>query len=211
MALEELIGRYGSGTGLFRDDNLTEYRHFANDFEAALYVHLYPSTKHLRKLPQDRATLYSVYGALLIDLKDLHGAEAAFGEALLVNPVSTYALFELGEVMKLSGRLQELRALTLRALEVAYTEGDLGRAYRNLGYLAVEDEDYELAVACYCMSLGFDPERAQAAQSELFYIQQVSGKTLALPDPATAEAILARNGIQAGPSQLVTQLMEEVN
>ena len=208
VALEELIGRYGSGTGLFRDDNLTEYRHFANDFEAALYVHLYPSTKHLRKLPQDRATLYSVYGALLIDLKDLHAAEAAFGAALLVNPVSTYALFELGEVMKLSGRLQELRALTLRALEVAYTDGDLGRAYRNLGYLAVEDEDYELAVACYCTSLGFDPERAQAAQSELFYIQQVSGKTLALPDPATAEAILARNGIQAGPSQLVTQLME---
>ena len=69
LVLEELIGRYGSGTGLFRDDNLTEYRHFANDFEAALYVHLYPSTKHLRKLPQDRATLYSLYGALLIDLK----------------------------------------------------------------------------------------------------------------------------------------------
>lgn len=207
-ALEELIGRYGSGTGLFLDDNLTEYRHFANDFEAALYVHLYPSTKHLRKLPQDRATLYSLYGAVLIDLKDLHGAEAAFGEALLVNPVSTYALFELGEVMKLSGRRQELRALTLRALEVAYTGQDLGRAYRNLGYLAVEDDSYELAVACYSMSLGLDPERAQAAQSELFYIQQVAGETLALPDPATAKATLARNGIQAGPSQLVKQLMD---
>ena len=121
--LEDLIRRYGTGTGLFLDDSLSEYRHFANDFEAALYVHLYPSTKHLRKLPEDRATLYSVYGAVLIELQDLHGAEAAFGEALLVNPVSTYAVFELGEVMKLSGRLQELRALTLRALGVAYTEG----------------------------------------------------------------------------------------
>ena len=125
--------------------------------------------------------------------------------------MSTYALFELGEVMKLSGRLQELRALTLRALEVAYTGGDLGRAYRNLGYLAVEDADYELAVACYCMSLGIDPERAQAAQSELFYIQQVSGKTLALPDRRRPRPRLARNGIQVGPSQLVTQLMESAS
>ena len=206
--LEGLVRRYGNGTGLFVDDSLTEYRHFANNFEAAIYVHLYPSIKHLRKLPVDRATLYALYGAVLIELRDLHGAEAAFGEALMVNPVSTYAMFELGEVMKLSGRKQEFRDLTLRALSVAYTGGALARAYRNLGYLAVEDADYDLAVACYCMSLVLDRERAQAAQSELFYIQQVSGKPLALPGPETVEACLATNGIQVGPSQLVTQLLD---
>ena len=162
----------------------------------------------MRKLPQDRATLYSLYGAVLIELRDADGAEEALREALRVNPVSTYAMFELVEVMKLAGRKRELRELTLRALAVAYTRTELARGYRNLGYLAVEEADYDLAVACYCMSLGIDRDHAQAAQSELFYIQQVTGRTLDLPDRETVEASLARNGIQVGPSQLVTQLMD---
>jgi tetratricopeptide (TPR) repeat protein len=206
--LEDLIRQYGAGTGLFLDDSVSEYRRFANDFEAALYVHLYPSEKHLRKLPQDRAALYTDYGALLLELRDTDGAEAALREALRVNPVSTDAMFELGEVMKLTGRKREFRELTLRAMVVAHSLPTLARAYRNLGYLAVEDEDFDIAVACYCMSLAIDRERAQAAQSELFYIQQVTGRTLELPDRPTIDATLARSGIQVGPSPLVRQLMD---
>ena len=208
MVLEDLIRRFGTGTGLFLDDSVSEYRHFDNDFELALYVRLYRPTKELRKLPQDRATLYSLYGAVLIELRDANRAEEALREALRVNPVSTYAMFELGEVMKLTGRKRECRELTLRALQVAYTADALARAYRNVGYLAIEDADYDLAVACYCMSLGIDPDTARAAQSELFYIQQVTGKTFALPGRETVEAILVRNGIQVGPSQVVMQLMD---
>ena len=117
-------------------------------------------------------------------------------------------MFELGEVMKLTGRKQEFRELTLRAMAVAYSLATLARAYRNLGYLAVEETDFDLAVACYCMSLGIDRDHAQAAQSELFYIQQVTGRTLDLPDRQAVEAMLARNGIQVGPSPLVRQLMD---
>jgi tetratricopeptide (TPR) repeat protein len=206
--LEDLIRRYGAGTGLYEDDSVSEYRRFANDFEAALYVHLYPSEKHLRKLPQDRAALYTDYGAVLLELRDTEGAERALREALKVNPVSTDAMFELGEVMKLAGRKREFRELTLRAMAVAYSLPTLARAYRNLGYLAVEEQDFDLAVACYCMSLAIDRDRAQAAQSELFYIQQVMGRTLDLPDRQTVEAKLARSGIQVGPSPLVRQLMD---
>jgi tetratricopeptide (TPR) repeat protein len=207
-ALEDLIRRYGTGTGLFRDDTVSEYRHFANDFELALYVQLYRPTRQVRKLPQDRATLYSLYGAVLLELRDADGAEEALREALRVNPVSTYAIFELGEVMKLSGRKRECQELTLRAMEVAYTAAELARGYRNLGYLAIEDADFDLAVACYCISLGIDREHAQAAESELTYIEQVTGRTLDLPDRATVEARLRSNGIQVGPSQLVRQLMD---
>jgi len=157
---------------------------------------------------QDRAAPYADYGAVLLELREAEGAEAALREALRVNPVSTDAMFELAEVMKLTGRQREFRELTLRALSVAYSLATLARAYRNLGYLAVEESDFEIAVACYCMSLAIDPDRAQAAQSELFYIQQVSGTTLEFPDRQTVEATLARNGIQVGPSQLVRQLMD---
>ena len=205
--LEDLILRYGTGTGLYQDDSVSQYRRFGNDFEAALYARLYPSTKALRKLPQDRATLYSLYGAVLLEQRDADGAEAALRDALRANPVSTDAMFEQGEVMKLTGRKRECRELTLRALEVAYTGAALGRGYRNLGYLAVEDGDFDLAVACYCMSLRLDPDHAQAAQSELFYIQQATGRTVALPDPETVEAKLAAHGIQVVTSQLVTELM----
>jgi tetratricopeptide (TPR) repeat protein len=208
IVLEDLIRRYGTVTGLYLDDSVSEYRHFANNFELALYAQLFRPTKQVRKLPQDRATLYSLYGAVLLELRDADGAEVALREALRVNPVSTDAMFELGEVMKLAGRKREFRELTLRALEVAYTGAALGRAYRNLGYLAIEEGSYDLAVACYCMSLRFDREHAQAAQSELFYIQQVTRRPVVLPDPAAVEAILAKNGIQVGPSPLVTRLMD---
>ena len=126
VVLEDLIRRYGTGTGLYHDDSVSEYRHFANNFELALYAQLYRPTRQVRKLPQDRATLYSLYGAVLLELRDADGAEEALREALRVNPVSTYAMFELGEVMKLSGRKRECRELTLRAMEVAYTAAALG-------------------------------------------------------------------------------------
>lgn len=206
--LEDLIRRFGTGTGLFLDDSVSEYRHFANNFELALYARLYRPTRQVRKLPQDRAALYTDYGAVLLELRDADGAEEALREALRVNPVSTDAIFELGEVMKLSGRKRECRELTLRAMEVAYMAATLARGYRNLGYLAVEDADYDLAVACYCFSLGIDRNNARAAESELAYIEQVTGRTLVLPDRATVEARLASNGIQVGPSRLVTQLMD---
>ncbi len=208
IALEDLIRRYGTGTGLFQDDSVSEYRHFANDFELALYARLYQPTRQVRKLPQDRAALYSLYGAVLLELRDVDGAEAALREALRVNPVSTYAVFELGEVMKLAGRKRECRELTLRAMEVAYTAAELARGYRNLGYLAIEDANFDLAVACYCMSLGIDREHAQAAESELAYIEQATRRRLDLPDRAIVEARLMSNGIQVGPSQLVRQLMD---
>ena len=172
--LEDLVRRYGSGTGLFHDDTVSEYRHFRNDFELALYAEIYQPSRKVRKLPQDRATLYSLYGSVLLELRDTDGAEAALRESLRANPVNTEALFELGEVMKLTRRMRECREITLRAMTVAYTQDMLGRGYRNLGYLAVEDEDYDLAVACYAMSLVVDRDNARAAQSELFYIQQVT-------------------------------------
>jgi tetratricopeptide (TPR) repeat protein len=206
--LEDLVRRYGSGTGLFQDDSVSEYRHFRNDFELALYGELYQPSRKVRKLPQDRATLYSLYGAVLLEVRDAGGAEAALRESLRANPVNTEALFELGEVMKLTGRKRECREITLRAMTVAYAQDMLGRGYRNLGYLAVEDADYDLAVACYAMSLLVDRDHARAAQSELFYIQQVTGGTASLPDPAAVRATLLERGIPVGPSQLVTQLME---
>ena len=119
-------------------------------------------------------------------------------------------MFELGEVMKHTGRKQEFRELTLRAMASPTRSRRSRAAYRNLGYLAVEEEDLDVAVACYCMSLSIDQDHAQAAQSELSYIQHVTGRTLDLPDRQTVEAMLARNGIQVGPSQLVRQLMDSV-
>ena len=37
-----------------------------HDFELALYARLYSPTRQVRKLPQDRATLYSLYGAVCL-------------------------------------------------------------------------------------------------------------------------------------------------
>jgi hypothetical protein len=61
------------------DGSVSEYCHFNNDFEAGLYVHLYPSKRTSRKLPQDRAALYTDYGVVLLEQRDADGLEDVVG------------------------------------------------------------------------------------------------------------------------------------
>lgn len=209
--LDALIHRHGSTPGSYLDDSVSEYRRFANEFEHVLYLRMYQPGREVRGIPYDRGLLYFLYGFVLLELSDTSGAETALLEALRVNPIRTQVIFELGEVFKLERRWQDFRKVTAHALAVAYTDQALARAYRNFGFAAIEDGDYDLAVACYFMSIGMDRESSITAQSELFHIQSKSGRMVVPPAPAVVEQTLAANGIQIGPSNVVLSLLEEFN
>ena len=206
-AVEELLGPYGNDNGTFADDAVSEYRRFANPLEEALYVARDRPTRTVRRIPYDRVALYLLYGYILLEQREMAAAETALREALRLNPVSTIVMFELAEVLKMTGRHAEFRELTIRALEVAYSNEVAARAFRNLGFLAIEERHHDMAVACFGMSLLLDPKNATMAQSELFYLQQSSGRQVRVPDEATLIARLEAAGLHVGPSPLVTRVM----
>ena len=104
-AVEELLGPYGNDNGTFADDAVSEYRRFANPLEEALYVARDRPTRTVRRIPYDRVALYLLYGYILLEQREMAAAETALREALRLNPVSTVVMFELAEVLKMTGRL----------------------------------------------------------------------------------------------------------
>lgn len=205
--VEEMIRSHGTGTGAYNDDATVEFRNFASGTEAALYIASFTPTRQVRRLPPDRAALYRFYGWILIEQRDPVGAEAALREALRYNPVSTSILYELGEVMKLTGRSQEFREITAQAMEFAADPPGLARGYRNFGFLAIEEHDYELAIACFFVAMAFDPSNTAMARNELEVIEQRSGTPIRPPELEAAQAQLARAGIRLGPSDAVMRVM----
>ncbi len=66
--------------------------------------------------------------------------------------------------------LADIAASYLKALELADDPIDFAAALRGLGYVFVEQNDWEGALACYLVSLHFDPQ-SDAAKKEIDFIK----------------------------------------
>ncbi len=73
----------------------------------------------------------------------------------------------------------------------------MARCFRNLGYYFTEKALWNEAIACYYMSLQFDHQSKQA-MSELFYIQQKTGKAIELPAQETINDLCQKYGFPSG-------------
>ena len=80
----------------------------------------------------------------------------------------------------MKGRFQE-------AFKIAFRPADVARCFRNLGYYFVEKKLYREAVAAYVLSNHF--EKNTMVQSELYYIEQKTGKPVVNPTVAEMKAI----------------------
>ncbi len=80
------------------------------------------------------------------------------------------------ETFKMEGNMDKAFELTVEAFKIAIHSDQVARCYRNLGYIFVEKKLYPEAVACYVTGDQFEKD-AKQTQSELYYIQQVTGQT----------------------------------
>jgi len=203
--LESLIKRIEGENGdllMYRDDSVSEYHNFQDYLEELLYKDLYKPEKTIRQIPEDYFRLYFTYGNLLFELKQFEKARAALKKALKLNPVNTEAIFELAEIHKLHREWDEFLLLTKRCLSVAYSRMGIGRCYRNLGYYAIENKEYELAVALYFKSMEYD-RQSTMPQSQIFYIQQVTGTAIPQLSSYEVNEVLERNNIPTGANNAV--------
>jgi len=203
--LESLIKRIEDDNGemtVFRDDSVSEYRKFRNYFEEILYKELFSPKKEVRQMSEDYAYLYFIYGNLLFELERYDDARTALMKALRVNPISADVIFELAEINKLRGEWDDYLAYVKQCFSVAYNAVHVGRCYRNLGYYYIEQKEYELAAAIYFKSMQYD-KNSTLPQSQLFYIQQVSGKPIPELSYDDVQGLLKKNEIPTDASNTI--------
>ena len=195
--LEGLVAK-----GICRDDSTIEYRCFSNLFEMMLYIEQRKPRRELRIPCYPIGFVFLTYGSILIDLKDLERARTALDKAIFWAPTDATYVFEYAETFKVEGNMDEYLKSTMRAYDIIYSPLCLARFYRNLGYYFIERKLWNEAIACYGISLSYEPESPKAFQ-ELNYIVQETGKAIEWPSREDAEKICEENHIPYGPSKNV--------
>jgi tetratricopeptide (TPR) repeat protein len=102
----------------------------------------------------------------------------------------------------MNNNFDEFIELTNRCMKFAYTRSALARCYRNLGYYYIEQNNYDLAIALYLLSLEYEPDQ-KSAQSELFYVSTKTGIDINKFGDEDIMKILKSNSIQIGATDLV--------
>ena len=194
---------------IFRDDSVNEYHNFHNPFEQALFYVIYKPKKTIRDLPKFIDQLYGMHGGLLFELERFDEARLSLEKAIRINPINTQAIFELAEISKVREEWEKYFDLSKQAIRIAYTGESLSRCYRNIGYYFIEKKNYDVAIALYFFSMIFD-RKSTKAQSELFYIQQITGNQVQAPSPEQIYKLLEKHGIQYGPNEKVLHLAAEL-
>ncbi len=175
------------------DDPGAEAYYFADQYELIMYA------KHCKDAGIENSVKWlsgSKYNDLfmkgynLFELGRYAKALRAYQDALRVNPVGIKARFEICECYLHMGNLSEAKKTLLDMQEYVIEDCNVARFYRRMGYIATEQKEYPLAIACYMLSLQF--EQNQYVGQELLYIRSVAGK---LEKPANPEPIVKAAGI----------------
>lgn len=172
--IESLILQCEEGN-LYQDDRVSEYHDFDEIFEQMLYEYRERPDKEIRQVSVPYSEIYYLYGYLLVEFRRYDEARAALKTALRWNPVNTAASIEYAETYKATGEWDAFFAYTIEAFKIAFRAGTVARCYRNLGYYFVEKALYPVAVACYLLSLEYEPD-SELARTELYYIHKKAQK-----------------------------------
>jgi tetratricopeptide (TPR) repeat protein len=162
--------------GMFEDNEEGEYHYFNNVFEATLFGELKHPKKEIFSLPYDFAQLYFFYGNRLMNLKLFAEAEEALFKALAINPVRSDILFELSELSRMQGKMEEYLDRVYACYPIAYTSKSLARWYRNLGYYYVTSKEYDVATALYILSAYYDPTSPEVQRAFEYMTKQAGRK-----------------------------------
>ena len=96
-------------------------------------------------------------------------------KAIYFNPMGVVYYFEKAASYKLQKDLEGMIEIIRSSYDYIFHHNDLAGYYRCLGYYYVEKKEYELAYACYLLSLYYDNKNKNAL-NEIEYIKQQVNK-----------------------------------
>jgi len=166
--LAEMIAKV-EAVDLYKTNDLFEYRNFTTAFEEISYRFIYKPKKKLKAAPEPFASLYYLYGNILVEIKRYSEAQEAFEKAMYWNPTNAEIAFEYAETFKIQNKLEDFISITRHLFKTAYRPVQIAHAYRNFGFYFIEKELWPVAIGCLKLSMEFEREN-KAAQAELDYI-----------------------------------------
>ena len=167
--------------GFYKDDQVSEYHCFNNIVEEILYMELFNPKKTIRPIPVYYAVAYFRHGQLLFEHKKLDEARKPLEIAEKYNPMDIGTKTEIAETYKLEKNWDKFLSINKQIHECLFTNDDLCRYYRNLGYYYIEQEKYDIAMALYIVSLLYfqiseTPELATAQNQKMFQFNMIKNQ-----------------------------------
>ena len=166
------------------DDPKTEKYCFADQIEFILYA------KHCKDEGKKNGIVWvadnsyhDLYmrGYNLFERGQYAKALWVYQDALKVNPIGISARFEICECYLRLGMIPGAKQTLLDMQEYLIENKNAARFYRRLGFIATEQGDYRLAVACLLLSQKY--EETDYVKNELRYIASVTGRMMRVPNP----------------------------
>ena len=207
-ALEKIDEFMKTGYPRYEEDEISEYHSFPNPLEELIFHEFIGAKKELRYLPDDQplAELYYAYGFLLRDAARLDEAEKALKEALRINPVSVKVILELCDIYKMKApTFNRFYFYNMDGLKYVYSGFELARIYRNLGFYYYEENNNELALACYKYRLKY--EKDFLAQERADFIESKYG--ISLTQEESMELMKSKH-IKLGANPFIVENLEKL-
>lgn len=204
-AAEEMLRSILPDDNIMRDDETIIYRTFNEPMEELLFEFTFKPGRSIRSDVRVNLEAYLTYAFLLIEQGQLDEALKILERGLIHNPVDVRLLFEEGEIFKLRKDWETFRNITDQCFNCCFRAADVARAYRNYGYMFIENEQFDPAICCYLLSLQYD--KHAIAQKQLFYISKTTGSYVDTDHyHERLEDILSGQGIPLCPSEDVLGL-----
>ena len=168
----------------------SEDYYFENPMEFAIYCKLHDTGKKIIWVSGDKYIELYKQGYQLFECGQYIKAINVFKECLKLNPIGISARFELVECYIRTKQLSFARKSLYDMKEYLYDDANKARFYRRVGYIAIDEDSYKEAYACYKYSLNY--ENNPLAAQEIEYIEEKAGKGV---KNISIEATLAEFGI----------------
>lgn len=175
-----------------KEEKQENWLSFNNNVEFALYFNNNRDIEKTYNVNYKMNIVYTYLGSMEFELGNYDKAIEYLNQALQWNPFDFKATMELAETYKAKNDLKKYYSITLDSINLIYTEKDLARYYRNLGYYFIENKEWNLAKAVYLYSLRF--ENSNNVYQEIQYIVQSTGDDK-LPEKETLAEVLKENRI----------------
>ncbi len=167
-----------------------EQWYFENPIELALYAKLYNKKNNVIWVSSDKyLELYKV-GYQLFECKQYAKAIDTYKECLKINPIGVSARFELVECYLMSRQFSLARKCLYDMKDFLYDDQLKAKFYRRIGFVAIEENSFKEAYACYQYSLKY--ENHPSVSQEMKYIESKAGSSVRRID---VESVLSKHNI----------------
>ena len=187
---------------------------FDDEQEFITYCNLFKDQIGSKQVIWSRGTDYRdlfMKGLQLFEQKQHKKAIKTLESALDFNPIGLAARFEIAENHIVLKNYKKAREVLLEMKDMLTTNNYIARFYRRLGFICVEEEDYETAYACFVESGKY--EKTQQAEQEIKYISSKA----TINKSIDVKKILEQNNIplflskDASTEKATTQTAQPIN